>query len=289
MFGAGFLTVTLVSLFFVSSNAFSDNTVTSQTASKAHSISVEAKHPLAMAHQQLEQARQQYSKGDVEAVRKSLEAANKLLQDPKMSKDTKTINEVTELAKEIQQLQASINHPSDEHESAITRLWHRSSALVEREIEHVKKSWKDSSTANTTLKHLLDARLHFSYAENELFRSHNVEKANEELNKTVAYLDKADEVAIPRVREKIASLKKDIQQLPTSHINTDDEREIIQALEAASTSIDKASHSVSLEIQARSQKIAVEIRNLKKEVPLLERRHQYDSIMKRLRKLDEIL
>jgi len=287
--GSGFLVVTLSILFFVSSKAFSENRSSPQMGSTTHSITVESNHPLAMAHQELKQAHDDFNKGNIGAVQKDLDAASKWLQNSKISNNPKTRDEAAKLANEIQTLHKQLIHPSDKHESALARLWHRSTALVEHEVQHITKSWKDSSTANRTLKRLMDARLHFNYAEHELFRSNDVEQANEELNKTVAYLDKASEVATPRVREKIATIKKDIQRLPTSPANTNDEQMTIQALEKASISIDKASNSVSLEIQARSKKIALEIRNLKKDVTMLERRQQYNSMMERLRQLDKIL
>lgn len=288
--GSGLLAATLALLFFVPGNAVSEDKPASQTPAKVHSsVSVEANHPLAIAHQQLEQARKDFSKGDIEAVRMSLEAANKLLQDPKMSRDSKTINEASELVKEIQQLQAKINNPSDEHEGTISRLWHRSSALAKREIEHITKSWKDVSTSNKTMKHLVDARLHFNYAEHELFISHKVEKADEELKNTLTYLDKAYEIANPQAREKLASLKKDIQRLSTSHVNTAEEQMIFQALEEANAAIDKVRQSVNPEIRARSKKISADIMDLKKNIIMLERRYQYDTIMNRLFQLDKLL
>jgi hypothetical protein len=281
--GSVLLSTTLVIVFFVSGNAFSENSAPLQNTSKSHSVSLEANHPLAMAHQQLEQAHVHYQKGEIDKVKINLDAAGKWLQGHQ------TNSEATELASEIKQLQEQINHPSDEHEGAISRLWHRSSALVVREIEHATKSWNDSTTANKTLKHLLDARLHFNHAEHELFRSHNIEKARYEIDNTLVYLDKANKVAIPRVRKKITSLKKDIEQLPTNNTNAAEIQTIIQALQAAGISVVKASHSVSPEIHARSKKIAKEISNLKKDIFLLEKRQQYDSVMKRLHQLDKLL
>ena len=281
--GSGLLVVMLVLVFFVSGHAISENSAASQNVSKPHSVSIEANHPLAMAHQQLEKARVHYQKGEIDQVKTNLDAASKWLQGHQ------TNNEAIELASEIKQLQEKINHPSKEDENAISRLWHRSSALVVREIEHVTKSWNDSSAANATLKHIIDARMRFSYAEHDLFVDHSAEKARYEIDSTLAYLDKANEVANPRVRETIISLKKDIQQLPTSNTNADEIKIIMQALDVASTSVDKASHSISPEIQARSKKIAEEIRNLKKDIFILEKRQQYDSVRDRLQQLDQLL
>jgi hypothetical protein len=283
LLGTELLAITFAVLFFLSSNAISENSAPSQHMSKPHSVSIEANHPLAIAHQQLDQAREHYQKGEMDKVKTNLEAASKWLQGHQANK------EAAQLSSEIKQLQEQINHPSGEHEGAISRLWHRSSTLVAREIEQAPKRWNDSSTGNETLKHLIDARTHFSYAEHDLFVNHNDEKARYEIDSTLAYLDKANEVAIPRVREKITSLKKDIQQLPTSQTNTAETQTILQALQAAGVSVDQASHSASPEIQARSKKIAEEISNLKKDIFILEKRQQYDSVMERLQQLDKLL
>ncbi len=277
------LALTLGILLTITGNAVAENSTSSQNTLKPSSVSVEASHPMAVAHQQIDQAREYYKKGELDKVKSSLDAASKWL------KNHQDGNEAAELVSEIRQLQEKIENPSKENEGAISRLWHRSSALVAREIEQISKSWTDSPIASATMKHLIDARTRFSYAEHDLFSIHDDEKARYEINKTLAYLDKANEIAIPRVREKIISLKKDIQQLPTSQTNAAEVRTIIQSLEMAKTSVNKATHSVSPEIQARSKKIAEDINNLQKDIFLLEKRQQYDSVMKRLRELDKLL
>jgi hypothetical protein len=276
-------TTTLALVCLISGNAVSENLASPQTTAKPHSVSIEANHPLAMAHKQLDQAREHYKKGEMDKVKTNLQAAGRWLQGHQKNK------EAIELLGEIKQLQEQINHPSDEHEGAISRLWHRSSVLVVREVAHVTKRWNDSSTANETLKHLIDARMRFSYAEHDLFIDHNATKARYELDSTLAYLDKASHVATSRIREKIIALKKDIQQLPTNKTNAAEIQTIIQALKMAGVSVEQASHSVSPEIQARSKKIAKNISNLKKDIFLLEKRQQYDVVMKNLQQLDKLL
>ena len=51
LIGSGLLAASLAVLFFVTEQAVSEN-----TASASHSVSVESNHPLAMAHQELKQA-----------------------------------------------------------------------------------------------------------------------------------------------------------------------------------------------------------------------------------------
>ncbi len=252
-------------------------------------ISVESNHPLAEAQQELEQAHTNYNKGDIEAVQQNLKASKKWLQSAEISKDSKTKNEAAGLAEEIQQLQEMLNHPSDKHQGTLTRLWHRSGALLGREIQHLSKSWSDTTTTNKTMSSLLNARLHFIYAEHELFNSHNAKKANIEINKTITYLDEAKNIATPRGREKIATLKDDILKLQGKHANATKQYSIIHTLEAAKISLEKARYSKNPEIQARINAILVEIKNLSTDVPMLKKRQQYDSIIKRLSRLDELL
>ena len=290
---SGLFSISCVIIFFASSNVcsenISDDTPAEQTISTPSLVSGESNHPLAMAHQQLKQAHENYNKGDIKAVQQNLAASSKWLQDPEISRDTKTKNEVAELVNDIHQLQEKINHPSDQHESTITQLWHRSSALVGREIKQLTNSWSETSTTNKTMSKLLDARLHFIYAEHELFNSHNADKTNKEINKTIAYLDEAEKITTPQSREKIAALKKDIQMLPDKYANKTEEHTIIHALGAARTSLEKARHSKSPEIQTRVKTIMAEIENLRKDVAILEKRQQYDTILKRLGQMDELL
>ncbi len=274
---------------FVSSDAVADNIGSAQPASSPLPVSVEVNHPLAMAHQKLDHAKENYSQGDIDAVQQDLDAASKWLQHPELSNNTKAKDEATILANDIQALQEVISHPSDEHEGAIARIWHRTTALVEREIQHIKKSWADTSTANKTMKHLLDAKLHFTYAEHDLFVAHNREKANNEISRTITYLDKAEKVAIPRIREQIGTLKNDLQTLADSRIYASEQERIMSVLTQASISIEKVSQGVALPVQSKLQTLVTEIGNLTNEIGALESRQQYNAIIEKLRKLNNEL
>ena len=219
-------------------------------------------------------------------MQKELNAAGKWLQQPGLSDNTKTKDEAAALVQEIQELQQKISHPSDQHEGAIARIWHRSSALVNHEIQHMTKSWSDVSTANKTIKYLLNAKLHFNYAEHDLFADHDSDNANKELSYTITYLDEADKVAIPRIRQQISVIKKDIQALASSHANAHEQQDIINALDMASASIHQASHRAVPLIQARLKSLAAEIGSLKSDIGMLEHRQQYDVILEKLRKLE---
>jgi hypothetical protein len=281
LIGSSLLAAFLAALFFISGQAVSENSATA-----SHSVSVGSNHPLAMAHHELEQAQDNFNKGDIEAVQRELNAAGKWLQQPGLSDNVKTKDEAAALVQEIQQLQQKISQPSAEHEGAIARIWHRSSALVEHEIQHMKKSWSDVSTANKTIKYLLNAKLHFNYAEHDLFAAYDSGDASKELSYTLTYLDEADKVAIPRVRQQISVIKKDIQALANSHTSSHGQQDIINALDMASASIHHASHSAVPLIQTRLKSLAVEIDSLKSDIGMLEHRQQYDAIMKKMRQLE---
>ncbi len=281
LIGSGLLAAFLAVLFFVSGQAVSEN-----SASASHSVSVDSNHPLAMAHQELKQAHEDFKKGDIDRVQKELNAAGKWLQQPGLSDNTKTKDEAAALVQEIQALQQKISHPSVEHEGAIARIWHRSSALVNHEIQHMTKSWSDVSTANKTIKYLLNAKLHFNYAEHDLFADHDSDNANKELSYTITYLDEADKVAVPRIRQQIAVIKKEIQALANSHANAHEQQAIINALDMAGASIHQASLSAAPLIQARLKSLAAEIGSLKSDIGMLEHRQQYDAILEKLRKLE---
>lgn len=275
------LAASLTVLFFVSGQAVSEN-----SASASHSVSIESNHPLAMAHQELKNAHEDFNKGDIDAVQEELNAASKWLQTPGLSDNTKTKDEAAALVREIEELQQEISRPSNEHEGALARIWHRSSALVEHEIQHMTKSWSDLSTANKTLKYLHNAKLHFNYAEHDLFADHDSGDANKELSYTLTYLDEADKVAAPRIRQQIASIKMDIQALANSHADAHEQQNIINALDIASKSIVQASQYAVPLIQERLEMLATEIGILKNDIGMLEHRQQYEVIMGKLRELE---
>lgn len=273
----------LAFLLFVTSYALAESAEAIQPTTQPEVVTAKTNHPLNMANQQLQQAREYYQKGETDKVKASLEAASKWLQGNPSS------NEAIELANEVKQLQNQINNTSEVSGNAISRLWHRSSSLIAHEIEQATKSWNETSTGNKTLKNLIDARMRFSYAEHDLFIIHDEEKARYEIDSTLFYLDKASEVATPSVREKIMALKQDIQELPTNNIRTEEVKGLIESLNIARDAVQKGDSSVSPEIRARSAKIASDIRRLKNDIFLLEKRQQYDSIRKRLQQLDMLL
>ncbi len=280
LFGSGLLAALLAILFFVSGQAVSEN-----STSASHSVTVDSNHPLAMAHQELKRAHEDFNKGDIESVQKELNVASKWLQQPGLSDNMKTMDEVATLVQEIQELQLKISQSSD-HEGTIARFWHRSSTLIDHEIQHITKSWNDVSTANKTIKYLLNAKLHFNYAEHELFAAHESGDAKKQLSYAITYLDEADKVAVPHVRQQIAIIKKDIQELANSHTNAHEQQNVIDVLNTASVAIQQASQSAAPLIQDRLKRLSTEIDSLKSDIGVLAHRQQYDTILNKLLKLE---
>ncbi len=278
--------------FFISTNVFSEDPVKAEATPSTHKVSVAANHPLAMAHQELKNAHDHFGQQDLDAVHKDLTAANKWLQDSAISQNEKMKEEAAILMKEIALFQQRIDQPAEEKEGVLARLYHRSTALVQRQVQHSMKNFDKASAANTTLKQLIDTRLHFHYAEHDLFVSHDAEGAGKELIKTIEYLDKANETALPAVQQKLAVIKKEIQTLATNHANANanvaEQQKIIQALETAHTALKQASEGVTnAEIQTRISAITLTITRLKKDVSNLENKQHYHEIMKQLNQLVE--
>jgi hypothetical protein len=219
-----------------------------------------------------------------------LKSANKWLQDTAVSQNAKTKEEAAILIKEIELFQQRLNQPAEENEGAIARLYHRSTALVEREVQHALKNWDEASTANATLKQLVDARLHFHYAEHELFVSHDAKGTTKELTKTIAYLDRANITALPHVKQKIVAVKTEIQKLAGSNSNDADidagQQKITQALDTAQAALQQASEGVTTsEIKNKLKTITNELKSLKKEISSLENKQHYHEIMNALTQL----
>lgn len=57
------------------------------------------------------------------------------------------------------------------------------------------------------LRKLMDAKLHFNYAEHELKESDKVKSIKKELEKTDGYLEEAYKMAEPQIRERIKYIR----------------------------------------------------------------------------------
>lgn len=268
--------------------AFSENTAT-QNPTTPHQVTVEDKHPLAMGNKLLNQAMTNYKSGNLELTRQNLEDAKKWFQTQHFSEDEKTSREVATLVEEIQALQEKLSHPAQQEEGNIARLWHRSTSLIGREIDALKQKWHNASVANQIYRLLLDARLNFKYAEHELFRSQDNDKASKELKQVIAYLDQAMEIASPKIREQIAIIKSDINKLSNNSPVFSELETINTALDDALKSLEQVSRSESTEIQSRAKKLITEIANLKTDLVMLEKYQQYEQVMTKLRNLDALL
>ncbi len=279
----------LTTIFLISNFTTADNNIASTANYKIAPISINNEAPLAMVYQKLEQAKVGYKQNDINAVRENLEAANNFLQKLEVANSAKIKNEASELATEIQTLLEKINLPSDKHENIIARMWYRSEALMEYEIQHLKKSWNDTSRTNAAVKHLHDAKLHFNYAEFDLLRVHNSKKSQIEIDNTLSYLTKIEKLKIPKINDKLELVKKDIQTLLKIDERSEKEQAVIDTLKQASISIEKITSNVNPNIQTRAEIIINNINMLKDDIRLLGNRKKYDEILKELNQVEKML
>ena len=279
----------LTTIFLISNFTTADNNIASTADHKIAPISINNEAPLAMVYQKLEQAKVSYKQDDINAVRENLEAANNFLQNLEVANSAKIKNEASELATEIQTLLEKINLPSNKHENIIARMWYRSEALMEYEIQHLKKSWNDTSRINAAVKHLHGAKLHFNYAEFDLLRVHNPKKSQIEIDNTLSYLTKIEKLKIPNINDKLERVKKDIQTLLKIDERPEKEQAMIDTLKQASISIGKITPNMNPNIQTRSNKIINNINMLKDDIRLLDNRKKYDEILKELNQVEKML
>ena len=128
---------------------------------------------LQVARDQLSIAHDKYNEGDITGSKHSLKKAGDWLNKAvEHSEYEKVRTEAEKLASEIDQFHLTLNHSSGQ--SDIVRFWHQATSLVIRESEQLIHSYTTSSNDSTTLRHLLDAKMHFYLADHDLFDSHDI-------------------------------------------------------------------------------------------------------------------
>lgn len=246
--------------------------------------SIEERLPTTMVRQKLQSAYSLYAEGNITAAKKELDEANQLLiKAPEENSITKIENQ--KLANEIQALIEQLTSDSEEQQNAIVRLWHRSTALVTREMEDLIHRYNTLSTVERTLKPLLDAKMHLFYAEHDLFSNHNAKLAEYELSNVLDYLDDAVQVATPENRERIIKISKSIQALQKMTPFGSEAwniESVNKAINDAQSDLDKAKKFATPSDAASIDKIKSELLVLQKEIVKNSAKQYYDSAMYQL-------
>lgn len=234
-----------------------------------------------VARDQLSIAIDQYNEGDIAESKHSLKKASNWLNEAvSHSEYEKVRTEAESLASEIDSFRLTLNHSSGQND--IVRFWHQATSLVIRESEQLIHSYIDSSNDNTILRHLLDAKMHFFLAEHDLFYSHEMKDAIQELNISLEYLDQADAIARPGLEARINKLINNIKALVTlteSSKESWEKDEIIQSLDMAIKNVADAESLATPSNRSRLKSIQQDIDQLKSAIQKTNLKTRYDSIM----------
>lgn len=260
-----------------------------QDSHKSINETADEKNPLDISRIKLGRAFDDYRKGDLDSARRELNAAIEWLRiATQTSKTEKVRDEAQNLSVEIEAFEKDLNNTSAGKESDLARFWHRVTSIIKREANQLIHSYVELSIAEKTLKHLLDAKLHFFNAEHELFVSCDTEEAGEELNKTIQYLDEAIEVARSSIREQVVLIKKDVELLKEeidTTINIRANNSLIVTLDNLLEGLEEVNEDVPPNLELRLDQIKADIRTLRSEAGKNSVKNKYDMIMRELHKV----
>ena len=236
---------------------------------------------LQVARDQLSLAFEQYNDGDIAASKQSLRKASDWLNKAVTHSEYDTIKtEAEKLASEIDSFRLTLSHSSEKND--ISRFWHQATSLILRESEQLIHSYITTSNDNTTVKHLLDAKMHFYSAEHDLFVSHDPKDAVQELNDSLEYLAQANAIAKIKVKARINKLIDDIKVLISLTESSKDswkKNMLIDSLDKAIINIANAESIATPPIKLRLKSIEQDIYQLQSDMQRTNLKSRYDSIM----------
>jgi tetratricopeptide (TPR) repeat protein len=260
-----------------------------QDSHKSINETADEKNPLDISRIKLGRAFDDYRKGNLASARRELNAAIEWLRKAtQTSKTEKVRDEAQNLSVEIEAFEKDLNNASAGKESDLARFWHRVTSIIKREADQLVHSYVELSIAEKTLKHLLDAKLHFFNAEHELFVGYDAEEAGEELNKTIHYLDEAIEVARSSIREQVVRIRKDVESL-RAEINTTKNiranNSLMMRLDDLLENLEEVNEEIPPNFKLRLDQIKADISTLRSDVGRNSAKNKYDMIMQELHKV----
>jgi tetratricopeptide (TPR) repeat protein len=284
-------TILMFTLAIIFSLPVISGEASSERGPDSHNINATAgdNNPLDISRIKLGRAFDDYRKGDLDSARRELNAAIEWLRNAtQTSKTEKVRDEAQKLSVEIEAFEKDLNNAAAGKESDLARFWHRVTSIIKRETNQLIHSYVELSIAEKTLKHLLDAKLHFFNAEHELFVSYDAEEAGEELNKTIQYLDEAIEVARYSIREQVVLIKKDVELLKDEISTTKNIRannSLIVTLDNLLEGLEEVNEDIPPNLELRLDQIKADVRALRSEVGRNSVKNKYDKIMRELHKV----
>jgi Asp-tRNA(Asn)/Glu-tRNA(Gln) amidotransferase C subunit len=280
----------MVALFlFISFPALSNEKVNDKYPPnlKVKTLSSSEENTLHEARLKLENAFDSYKNGDMAATKDNLNVATQWLNKAaENSRTEKTREEARKLATEIDTFREKVKQDSEQHENSLARFWHQTTSIIKREADQLIHSYVESSTAEKTLKYLLDAKMHLFTAEHDIFVSHDEEDAADELNKVLNYLDEASQIATPSINNKIIDFTQDIQSLknnltPGKGLWKKDS--VIHSLDTAKDDLTKAYTNASPSIKLKIESIKKDIAALRVSIERSNIKNDYDTAMAKLK------
>jgi len=236
---------------------------------------------LHVAKSQLSNAFDEYNNGNITESRESLKKASEwLYKAVNHSKSDKVKLESKKLATEIDNFSLTLNKTSKQND--LVRFLHQASSLIKRESEDLYHSYTESSNNNRTLKHLLDAKMHFYRADHDLFVSNDSSDAKIELENTLEYLDEASSIARPDIKPRIKKLIKKIQNLillSESKKNNWNKNNLVITLDRSLKNLNNARKIASQANKLRLDMIINNINQIKSDIQKNNVKIKYNSIM----------
>lgn len=242
-----------------------------------------------IARSKIESAIDSYNNGDMARSKKDLDVAIEWLNKASQSSKTeKSIKETKILSAEIDKLKEQLNQSTLENERSLMHFSHKTMTIIEREVDQLIHGYINLSTAEKTLKHLLDAKMHLSYANRNLLVGHEINDSAAELDKVIDYLDEAGKVATKPIQNRIEHLKKDISSLKDKVIRSKNawkSNDEIILLSEAIDSLNKAKKVAQPNIKTQIASIIFELYSLLKDIESTSINKSYDSCMATLKNI----
>lgn len=236
---------------------------------------------LHVARNQLTIAFEEYNNGNIPESRKSLKRASEwLYKAVNHSKSDKVKLESKKLASEIDSFILTLNKIPEEND--LVRFLHQASSLIKRESEDLVHSYTESSNNNRTLKHLLDAKMHFYRSDHDLFVSHDSNDAKLELENTLEYLNEANSIARPDIKPRVKKLIKkthSLMLLTESNPNNWNQNNLVKSLDKSVKNLSNAKKIAASEDILRLNLVIDNINQIKSDIQKNNIKIKYNSIM----------
>jgi hypothetical protein len=150
--------------------------------------------------------------------------------------------EAGKLSKEISGLEQKLSSQGQVAIPEVKGAWEKSKALAERDADYLADGWEKEMAGQAREDNLIEAKLHFAYAESYQMTTAEPAKAVGELNKTEAYLAKALKSGSLGLdaRRKITTLAKEVEHVKLHTEKRDDA--VQQSYDAISTELNGMVH-----------------------------------------------